>query len=83
MEYIGNFAVLSEFFDLPSVGEELKNGIVISVETTFPREHIDMFDQYIFFIVKVTERESIQLYDDFEMDTKKILYAVKKPSRRL
>lgn len=81
-QYIGSYKVLDEITDLPSVGDIKRGAIcdkmVISVETVFPKEKQYNTDEYIFYAVKMVDTESIRLYDDFEVDTAKLLYAIKK-----
>ena len=81
-EYIGNYKVLDKITDLPRVGD-IKRGVlwdemVISVSTVFPKEKQYNTDEYIFYAVKMVDTESIRLYDDFEVNTAKLLYAIKK-----
>lgn len=70
LKFIGNAQIIKAS-QLPKIGEKFKGGITTSVDK------VGFEEGYIIYKVGVTEEDSLDIYDEFEVDTAHWLFAVK------
>ena len=70
LNFIGNAQIIKAS-QLPKIGEKFKGGIVTSIDK-------DGFEEgYVIYRVGVTEEDSLDIYDEFEVNTAHWLFAIK------
>lgn len=70
LDFIGNAQIIKAS-QLPKIGEKFKGGITTSVDKA------GFEDGYVLYRVGVTEEDSLDIYDDFEVNTAHWLFAIK------